>query len=53
MHVSKAASFVQKPTGFMRLAAYTGTTAFVGILGYMMYEKSRLEAIANKDRGQA
>ncbi|KAL3137684.1 hypothetical protein ABBQ38_004957 [Trebouxia sp. C0009 RCD-2024] len=42
-----------KPTGLMRLAAYAGTTAFVGTLGYMMYEKSRLEAIANKDRGQA
>ena len=44
--------FVQKPTGFMRLAAYAGTTAFVGILGYMVYEKSRLEAITSKERDQ-
>lgn len=44
---------VQKPTGFMRLAAYAGTTAFIGILGYMAYEKNRLEALAKKDRVQA
>ena len=37
----------------MRLAAYAGTTAFVGILSYMAYEKNRLEALAKKDRGQA
>lgn len=43
---------VQKPTGFMRLAAYAGTTAFIGILGYMVYEKSRLEALVKKDREQ-
>ena len=41
---------LQRPTGFMRLAAYAGTTAFVGILGYMMYEKNRLEASANEQR---
>ena len=36
----------------MRLAAYAGTTAFVSVLGYMIYEKNRLEALANKGRGQ-
>lgn len=41
---------VQKPTGFMRLAAYAGTTAFIGILGYMVYEKNRLEAVTTKGR---
>ncbi|DBA91653.1 TPA: hypothetical protein ACH3X1_003256 [Trebouxia sp. C0004] len=39
-----------KPTGFMRLAAYTGTTLFIGILGYMAYEKNRLETAAEKQR---
>ena len=43
-------SYAQKPTGFMRLAAYTGTTLFVGILGYMAYEKNRLETAAEKQR---
>ena len=42
---------VQKPTGFMRLAAYAGTTAFVSVLGYMIYEKNRLEGLAKKGRG--
>lgn len=41
---------LQKPTGFMRLAAYAGTTAFIGILGYMVYEKNRLEAVTTKER---
>ena len=43
---------LQRPTGFMRLAAYAGTTAFVGILGYMFYEKNRLEAADNQRRRQ-
>ena len=34
---------LQKPTGIMRLLAYTGTAAFAGILGYMYWEKQRLE----------
>ena len=37
----------------MRLAAYAGTTAFIGILGYMAYEKNRLEALAQKDMERA
>ncbi len=37
----------------MRLAAYTGTTLFVGILGYMVYEKNRLETKAEKQRRPA
>lgn len=41
---------LQKPTGFMRLAAYAGTTAFIGILGYLVYEKNRLEAVTTKER---
>ena len=34
----------------MRLAAYAGTTAFLGILGYMAYEKNRLENEATQRR---
>jgi len=34
----------------MRLAAYAGTTAFIGILGYMAYEKNRLENEANRQK---
>ncbi|KAK9828506.1 hypothetical protein WJX72_000450 [[Myrmecia] bisecta] len=32
-----------KPTGRMRLLAYVGTTAFVGFLGYMTYQKRQIE----------
>ena len=34
----------------MRLMAYTGTTAFVGIMGYLIFEKNRLESESNAAR---
>lgn len=41
---------MQRPTGFMRLMAYAGTTAFVGIMGYLIFEKNKVESKSHASR---